>query len=170
MKALPTTYRQITYRSRTEARWAAYFDELRVNAVYEGEGFDLDGMWYLPDFWLPGISAWFEVKGTEPTPDEIEKVRRLAAASGRLVLIAIGHPTTDGAAYNLRAWFTAAEANGDLARFADWGRDNLFIVDSGYRELATLRGNAAEIGGAPEPAHCLEAARSVQRLRFGVHE
>lgn len=48
MKSIETTYRGIKYRSRTEARWAAFFDAMRIDAVYEGEGFDLDGEWPEP--------------------------------------------------------------------------------------------------------------------------
>lgn len=44
-----------------------FFDELGINWVYEMEGFDLttvDGqsIWYLPDFYLPDVDVWIEIK------------------------------------------------------------------------------------------------------------
>jgi hypothetical protein len=53
------------FRSRTEARWACFFQHLGVEWHYELEGYRLrDGRCYLPDFWIEDWSAWFEVKPT----------------------------------------------------------------------------------------------------------
>lgn len=43
---IPTEYRGVRFRSRTEATWAAFFD--LVNWQWDFEPFDLDG--YIPDF------------------------------------------------------------------------------------------------------------------------
>ncbi len=43
---IPTTYRGIRFRSRLEARWAAFFD--RLGWPWQYEPFDLPG--YIPDF------------------------------------------------------------------------------------------------------------------------
>lgn len=48
MKAYPTRYKEQVFRSRLEARWAAFFDLLGWPYVYEP--FDLDN--YIPDFIL----------------------------------------------------------------------------------------------------------------------
>lgn len=47
-KAIPTVYRGCTFRSRLEARWAAFFDE--VGWPWQYEPLDLNG--YIPDFVL----------------------------------------------------------------------------------------------------------------------
>jgi len=47
--AIPTVYRGRRYRSRLEARWAAFFDELGWRHEYEP--FDLDG-------WVPDFALW----------------------------------------------------------------------------------------------------------------
>lgn len=64
IKPIETPYKGYRFRSRLEARWAVFFDALNIKWEYEKEGFDLgDGDYYLPDFWLPELSLWYEVKG-----------------------------------------------------------------------------------------------------------
>ena len=89
MKALDTVYRHYRFRSRTEARWAIFFDLMQIPFVYEKEGFDLNGMYYLPDFWLPHQKVWAEVKSLDPTPEEIEKAIRLSALTQSPVVFLI---------------------------------------------------------------------------------
>ena len=49
---IQTRYGGYKFRSRLEARWAVFFDALKIEYEYEPEGFDIDGKWYLPDFRL----------------------------------------------------------------------------------------------------------------------
>ena len=54
IKAIETIYNGYRFRSRLEARWAVFFDEIGIKYEYEKEGYDLGKLgWYLPDFWLP---------------------------------------------------------------------------------------------------------------------
>lgn len=67
LKAITTFYKGYKFRSRLEARWAVFFDEINVPWEYELEGFELkDGTFYLPDFLLRdsgGIpDLWLEVR------------------------------------------------------------------------------------------------------------
>ena len=70
IKAIETRYKGYRFRSRLEARWAVFFDALGLEWEYEPEGFDLNGIYYLPDLkvFYPGRSPeekhyeWFEVK------------------------------------------------------------------------------------------------------------
>ncbi len=48
--AIPTIYQGIEYRSRLEARWAAFFDLIGWQYTYE----PLDGHGYIPDFLIHG--------------------------------------------------------------------------------------------------------------------
>jgi hypothetical protein len=95
LKAIETVYNGYRFRSRLEARWAVFFDELGVKYEYEKEGFDLDGVWYLPDFWLPGQKAWIEIK---PKLDDHyldlddTKPKKLALLSEYPVYIYQGNP------------------------------------------------------------------------------
>jgi hypothetical protein len=61
--AVETTYAGHRFRSRLEARWAVFFDAYGVKWLYEPQGYDVGGTWYLPDFWLPDLGSWVEVKG-----------------------------------------------------------------------------------------------------------
>jgi hypothetical protein len=76
IRAIPTTYGGILFRSRLEALYAAAFDEMHIGWAYEHVGLDMDGTWYLPDFWLPDIRTFFEVKGAHL--ERMEKPWRLA--------------------------------------------------------------------------------------------
>ena len=62
IKPIETVYNGYRFRSRLEARWAVFFRAVGIEYQYEPEGFDMDGLRYLPDFYLPSIDRWFEVK------------------------------------------------------------------------------------------------------------
>lgn len=63
IRAIPTTYAGVSFRSRLEARWATFFDALGIRWEYEAEGYEYESWRYLPDFWLPDLGYWCEVKG-----------------------------------------------------------------------------------------------------------
>lgn len=92
IKAIETRYKGYKMRSRLEAKWGVYFDTLGLAWEFEPEGFDLNGLWYLPDFWFPQVSMYGEVKPKQPDSEEIEKAKRLAEASGYPVLLLVGMP------------------------------------------------------------------------------
>ncbi len=80
MKAKETTYKNIRFRSRLEARWAIFFDALGTGWEYEPEGFELsDGRGYLPDFSVFG--GYAEVK---PYGDDFDKARLFAKDIARI--------------------------------------------------------------------------------------
>jgi len=92
IKAIDTVYNGYRFRSRLEARWAVFFDHMGFEYQYELEGFDLDGIWYLPDFYLPKVKMWAEVKAGEFSYDEISKVKLLAKHTNQPVLMLGGEP------------------------------------------------------------------------------
>lgn len=84
MRAIPTTYAGVNFRSRLEARWAAFFDLLGWS--WEYEPIDLAG--YIPDFILnfkqpllvevkPLLWRW-----DDPRRPEIDDVRHKIDSSG----------------------------------------------------------------------------------------
>lgn len=92
MQALPTRYHGLLYRSRCEARWAVVFDRLGWTHHYEPEAYQLSIGPYLPDFYLPDIDIYFEVKAAQPSYDECKKAEALCVASETPVVISTGPP------------------------------------------------------------------------------
>jgi hypothetical protein len=80
MKAIQTIYKNYRFRSRLEARWAYFFDLLKVKWEYEPQGFDIDGEWYLPDFKVTspqGIVYWYEIKPSDaPESEKLKKFKQ----------------------------------------------------------------------------------------------
>jgi hypothetical protein len=96
---VPTTYRGIKYRSRTEAKWAVLFTHFGLTFDYEPETFDIKGVWYLPDFYIKDWDCYFEVKpsnlmeGDEKLLDDaIYKCSGLNELLKKKVLVAAGPP------------------------------------------------------------------------------
>lgn len=67
IQAIDTLYRGHYFRSRLEARWAVVFDVLKIAWRYEPEAYRVgpEQVPYLPDFYLPDLGTWVEVKGSE---------------------------------------------------------------------------------------------------------
>jgi len=63
IKTIPTKYNGIKFKSKLESKWAKWLDDNKIVWDYETQGFDINGHWYLPDFYLPESNAIIEVKG-----------------------------------------------------------------------------------------------------------
>ena len=91
-----TEYEGVTYRSRTEARWAVFFTVLGVTFTYERAHIKLSsGEMYLPDFYINDFDAYFEVKPSDENivTDECKKARCLAHdRPGQRVWLSVGGP------------------------------------------------------------------------------
>lgn len=102
IKALPTVYNGITFRSRLEARWAVFMDYLHITYFYEPEAFDLDGLHYLPDFYLPNQDAFYEIKnpifGGESV--DIRKVQKLVMLSHKKAFVQYSPPKVPSDDFN----------------------------------------------------------------------
>lgn len=119
---IPTDYKGHVFRSRLEARWAVFFDALDIEWHYENEGYDLDGTRYLPDFWLPHLGIFIEIK---PSVDWFynEKCQALAVKSGHSVFHLAGDPWPG--AYRITVYYSSGICTGgDLYRFALGRRDD----------------------------------------------
>lgn len=100
-RPLDTIYNGYRFRSRLEARWAVFFDELGLAYEYEPQGYELppivtkgpetplscETLWYLPDFYLPELDLIVEVKGSEMPPEDRAKVERMAFYSNSRVAL-----------------------------------------------------------------------------------
>lgn len=115
IKAIETHYAGCRFRSRLEARWAVFFDHLGIAWEYEPQGFELSPIpasrikqmqqdqlrepepgdgdhlgGYLPDFRLPRLKAWFEVKGAYPPREEWTRLHRFSELVNERFFIAVG--------------------------------------------------------------------------------
>ena len=98
MKAIETIYNGYRFRSRLEARWAIFFDELKIKYQYELEGYELpNGMRYLPDFYIESMDLFVEIKPSVDliSEDDIDKMTSFAIEGGKNLLLITGEPTKD---------------------------------------------------------------------------
>lgn len=81
IEAMPTTYHGIRFRSKLEARWAFFMDELDIGWDYEPNGPNT-----APDFAVYDAKyTLMEVKGGAPSDDYVEYMRRV-----KCYIIAVG--------------------------------------------------------------------------------
>ena len=73
IKPIETKYNGFRFRSRLEARWAIFFDMIGLKYEYEVEGFEMNGLRYLPDFYIPSLDRWFEIKAKPLSEYEMKK-------------------------------------------------------------------------------------------------
>ena len=89
-RAIETVYKGYRFRSRLEARWAVFLDALEIEWEYEKEGYELPLGRYLPDFWLPRLECFAEVKQKLFTTEEYQKCVQLPFPC---LLLDVEHPT-----------------------------------------------------------------------------
>lgn len=153
IKAIETIYNGYRFRSRLEARWAVFFDEIGIKYEYEKEGYDLGKLgWYLPDFWLPEYELFVEIKPFKeklkyPYSDEAtHKARQLFYVTNKPVIVCFGAPkdgqcilmcndTTDGGGgeWSGEAWFVAHDWNEKTNKYSHY----LLISDNNYSRVFT---------------------------------
>jgi hypothetical protein len=198
LKAIETRYADHLFRSRTEARWAVALTAMGVAWQYEKEGFELQGgVRYLPDFWLPDLHCWFEVKGETPTQEEWNKANALRDEGGWPVVLAvgtisagphqclandIGHSSGGSSQWEVRWYICDGCGKAKLS----WGDGCHDIVGPGWLSHPTQWCGPADFVRAPEPDACgpqwklhdptldvpihtaIKAARSA-RFEYGEH-
>jgi len=125
IKAIETEYKGYRFRSRLEARWAVFFDILKIPWEYESEGFDLDGEWYLPDFHLLHIDTWIEIKPRIYNGDDwdawpshimFDYLAKYETWSPRFVLIQ-GEPWAEGRSHHYQKYFDNGELHYEVWMF-----------------------------------------------------
>jgi hypothetical protein len=96
IQAIETRWKGFRFRSRLEARWAVFFENIGVQWDYEKEGFNLgDAGYYLPDFWIDDWKCWVEIKPlmVEQLEEDYEFVPQLLELSKQnRVLLIMGRP------------------------------------------------------------------------------
>lgn len=167
---IQTTYNGVKYRSRTEARWAVFFNEAGIACDYEPEGYGLEAGWYLPDFYLPSIDLWFEVKPPETDFAERPRFEELCVQSGKRGIVAYGQP---GTAPNLQ-FFDGEKWEGPFQLLEDRRDTAVYWLGSAdpFRYFVIGGpGKQTDHDRLPGMSHRLASALKVASAeRFGVHE
>lgn len=170
-EVIQTTYNGIKYRSRTEARWAVFFDKMGWNPDYEMEGYKLGGDWYLPDFFVPEINSFVEIKGVEPTYGERAKARKLAIHTQKNILILIGGPSPVSTKHMM---FIPPKTQAEWEscvhpKLVEWGwyLGNFTGNPSGEVYFNRLEKSCLFLGEGGNVIDSLNAGRAA---RFGVHD
>ena len=97
--SIPTRYKGVQFRSRLEARWAAYFDILKWK--WEYEPIDLNG--WIPDFIIKGNNdllveiKYFPVFTSFPEVDErwIKQLRKIEKANPESPVLLLSNTPID---------------------------------------------------------------------------
>lgn len=95
--AKPTLYNGIRFRSKSEARFAEFLASISIRSAYEAYEYLIDDtVEYWPDFWLPDLRVFVEVKG-DVLDKSVEKtigLARVLASSDIYVLLVDSDFTT----------------------------------------------------------------------------
>ena len=180
--AIPTPYGGVLFRSRTEARWALFWDQLEIKWEYEPQGFiTRAGDPYLPDFLaFPALGRlWVEIKGRwESDPGGVAKWRRFAddrPQPSRAVLCE-GPPSIEG-----RYLVVGGDENQPNPVKGGWDDDTQQwrpCVSGHHFDLTFpgwFHGKFAEDGcaddfGGPGEDRLRKAVDAARSARFGTHE
>jgi hypothetical protein len=156
---IPTTYRGINFRSRAEARWAAFFDEMAWAWQYE----PLDFPGYIPDFSLFG-RCFVEVKGGAQREEEL---RALAGSMHPKVDLLLGaSPLSWTRTVERKAYRFESPAEIGLGRVFEWmsgqplpGEEVLWIYcpegEDEHDYAGCFGGYDCLCGGCSKEAHVL---------------
>lgn len=169
---IETYYNGIKYRSRTEARWALFFDKMGWTPDYEMEGFDVGGEWYLPDFYVPEIKSFCEIKGREPNYDERRKARKLAIQTQSRIIILTNTPSpvaTKNIIFipplNQKQWDD--DLTGREPRVWGWYLGN--FTDNPDHEVYFERLDKGAVFLGMGKSRVIDAMNAARNERFGVH-
>lgn len=157
IKAIETVYKGYRFRSRTEARWAVFFDALDVRWEYECEGYDLGPLgWYLPDFWLPDQGWFAEVKPGVFSETETAKCCVLSHQSKHNVLLLDGAPDCRYYAFCEPARPHSPSDQKALILPVSLNRKPVFVCANGEGKI--------------ENPDFIKAVYAARLARFGAHE
>ena len=161
VKSIETVYNGYRFRSRLEARWAVFFDNAYIKYEYEPEGFEVN--WadevyrYLPDFYLPELKVYVEVKPSlDKLMEEQEKIsymidyRNTPISDGLLIL---------GQIPNYQSWYEGGKPIAPKFLFYKWNKgveSYLAVIDSTHGKPKLFLEDYGLNTSAPElPSSCI---------------
>lgn len=155
-KPITTNYKGYRFRSRLEARWAVFLSAMFEKFEYEKEGFDFgNGFQYLPDFWLPRLKCWAEVKFGIPSEEEYTKCRLLRDGTGMPVILLMGIPGEESV--EIFCWEASESGGGSCeypCKLASGHDDKLLLYVHSSPEQDCFFDSALSV---PVPASCISS-------------
>ncbi len=88
-KKTMTDYNGELFRTRTEARWAVFFDSLKEEWEREPDDFVAS---FTPSFFLPRLDCYLDIKRREPTAEDDRRYSEFAILADRPIAIAWNLP------------------------------------------------------------------------------
>jgi len=142
IKAIDTEYNGMLFRSRLEARWAVFFDAAGIKYEYEPEGFEHDGVRYLPDFYLRDFDMYVEVKpDRKGFEKDIDKCWRMIYWGGpikRILFLGNIPGPCDGGSWNFPVIFYSSDSlDGDCVKSSWLTFNNMLIFDDNMNMCPT---------------------------------
>lgn len=174
LRAIQTPYNGVPFRSRLEARWAVFFDNLGIDWEYEPEGYLLrDCTRYVPDFWLPTFNGGMFVE-VKPLGDPFIKAKKFACESPYGVWFAEGYPALKCQRYSGFLQFIEDDLLPDWdALNCDWGLPNFADAEFENRMFyqASWDGTGTDIFGEGweelfQDSRLAKAAIAATKYRF----
>ena len=90
LEAKGTFYNGYVFRSRLEAKWSFVFSSLGLNYKYEPELFETPIGKYLPDFYMPDLNIFVEIKPFAANNIEGAKIDFVSKKTGRPAILIAG--------------------------------------------------------------------------------
>lgn len=125
----PVTYCGVLFRSTLELRYALLFNNLGISWIFEEQAFQTKLNRYLPDFFLPDLDCFVEIKGKTPTEVEISKITDVCNDTGKVGVILAGYP-------NPNVIFDSPWSDG--ARYPRLGDTYIVVIFPGTEKVNTI--------------------------------
>ena len=89
IRAIPTTFQNVHYRSKLEAQWALFMSIIGMGFVYEPTQFNLQKFKYTPDFQV-AQHVFFEIKPAVVPVNIFDRITLLATSQRVMVYLCAG--------------------------------------------------------------------------------
>ena len=168
IQAIETSYAGCRFRSRLEARWAVFLDQLGVTWRYEPQGFQMaDGSRYLPDFYLPDERMCVEVKGGETAlAGDADRITAFARQGNMRVLVLGDVPQVPNPEYPHSVPVHCVIGRTGVVEYALFTADGISTTVITVRALPRLHASAGLLAGLRASADVEAAYEAARKARF----
>ena len=113
---VPTEYHGTNFKSRIEAEVAQLLDRMKIKWNYEPKSFLLNnGKHYWPDFYLPDLKTWVEVKGTRQAADDNMETFKMFVFEKKTEMVVLGYDFSLWLSHVPAQWVVCAKNEKNLS-------------------------------------------------------